>query len=213
MELIIIGLFALIPAFYAFSRGAYDVRYLFVIYPILIIISLFTIEFVSKKIERKNLLYLIIIFGIIITSFLVLNYKDDNEYQREVYQIALETKGLFTTINGHHPEDAYYRIIALNDVEKWKSSFVSIDTHMNILEMNNEEGLEYYIKENRSNGLTHLRIDDSQNRPYFFNDILENEHEFSYLKKIYDSSEKKYGYDVKIFEINYKEFDKIYPME
>ena len=77
--------------------------------------------------------------------------------------------------------------------------------------MDNEKDLEYYIKENRSNGLTHLRIDDSQNRPYFFNDILENEHEFSYLKKIYDSSEKKYRYDVKIFEINYKKFDRIYP--
>jgi len=213
IELIIIGLFALIPAFYAFSRGAYDVRYLFVIYPVLIIISLFAIEFVSKKIERKNLFYLIIIIGIIITSFVFLSYKDDNEHQREAYQIALETKDLFTTINGHHPEDAYYRITILNDVEKFPSSFESIDTHMNILEMNNEKGLEYYIKENRSNGLTHLRIDNSQNRPYFFNDILENEHEFSYLKKIYDSSEKKYRYDVKIFEINYKEFDKIYPIE
>ena len=86
-----------------------------------------------------------------------------------------------------------------------------MDTKVNILKIDNEKDLEYYIKENRSNGLTHLRIDDSPNRPYFFNDILENENNFSYLKKIYDSSEKKYAYNVKFFEINYKEFDRNYP--
>ena len=46
---------------------------------------------------------------------------------------------------------------------------------------------------------------------FAFANLIENENNFSYLKKIYDSSEKKYVYNVKFFEINYKEFDRNYP--
>ena len=40
--------------------------------------------------------------------------------------------------------------------------------------------------------------------------IYENEHKYSYLKKIFDSNNEKFNLiKVKIFEIDYKEFDKL----
>ena len=42
-----------------------------------------------------------------------------------------------------------------------------------------------------------------------FNYIFFNENEFPYLEKVYDSKEKGYDYHVKLFKINYKEFENV----
>ena len=67
------------------------------------------------------------------------------------------------------------------------------------------------ILNERSNGLTHIVADNSQNvknqRPEFLVNIYENEYKYGFLKKIYDSKDDEFTYHLKIFEINYELFD------
>ena len=79
----------LIPAFYAYARGIEETRYLYIIFPILCIISSLSIEKISKKIKKENIIIIIIIFGIIISSLIFLDYKNiDYQYEKESYLIA-----------------------------------------------------------------------------------------------------------------------------
>ena len=55
-----------IPAFYAYSRGIQETRYLYVLYPFLSILAIFTIKFLQKKIG--NIAIPIIISLVILSS-------------------------------------------------------------------------------------------------------------------------------------------------
>ena len=73
-----------------------------------------------------------------------------------------------------------------------------------------------WLKKKQKVGVYKIRgdvrvIDDNPTRPEFIKNILENEEKFSYLQKIYDSKEKNYEYDYRIFQIDYDEFDRITP--
>ena len=48
-SLLLIGIISLLPALYAYSRGILDTRYLLIIYPILIIFSLYAINWIGEK--------------------------------------------------------------------------------------------------------------------------------------------------------------------
>jgi len=56
-------------------------------------------------------------------------------------------------------------------------------------------------------GISHLVIDDNQNRPEFIRDVFKNEDNYPYLKKIFDSADFNFSYSVKIFEIDFEKFD------
>ena len=58
-------------------------------------------------------------------------------------------------------------------------------------------------------GLTHIVADEIPNRPEFLKDVFYNEEKFSYLTKIYDSSEHGYEYHLKIFRIDYEKFESV----
>ena len=41
----------------------------------------------------------------------------------------------------------------------------------------------------------------------FFNQVFNNESDYPYLEKVFDSDEKEFKYHVKIFKINYEKFE------
>ena len=86
----------------------------------------------------------------------------------------------------------------------WKSDVFNIYT----ISTKNFNSIEDYISKYEENGLSHIIV-DNKNRQGFLLDIFENEKEYSFLKKIYDSKNDEYTYHVKVFKIDYEIFDAI----
>ena len=75
-----------IPALYAYSRGIQETRYLYLLYPIFCIISIFAIKFLQEKVKK---IVIVIVIVIIISSTIFLIIKDtDYEHEREAFEIA-----------------------------------------------------------------------------------------------------------------------------
>ena len=64
------------------------------------------------------------------------------------------------------------------------------------------------IEQYRDDGLEYIITDNAETRPQFIKEIFSDEGRFPYLKKIFDSNEYGYSYDVKLFFIDYEEYDK-----
>ena len=80
----------LIPAFYAYSRGFPEIKYLYVLYPIFCVLACFTFKIFFEKFHRKNLICCIIIGGIILSSVIFVDWKSqDNEHHREAFRSRL----------------------------------------------------------------------------------------------------------------------------
>ena len=71
----------------------------------------------------------------------------------------------------------------------------------------NYTSLSAFIDFGKNEGLTHIVVDNNENRPQFLKDVYKNEEKFPYLTKIYDSSEEGYDYHLKIFKIDYEKFE------
>ena len=59
------------------------------------------------------------------------------------------------------------------------------------------------------NAVTHIVTDENSNRAEFLKDVFKNEEKYSYLTKVYDSSEHGYEYHLKIFRIDYEKLEPI----
>ena len=75
--------------------------------------------------------------------------------------------------------------------------------------LNRHPALSEFISFDKNDGLTHVVVDNNPNRPEFLKDVFYNEEKFSYLTKIYDSSEQGYNYHLKIFRIDYEKFESV----
>ena len=72
-----------------------------------------------------------------------------------------------------------------------------------VLVNSNSKQLEYFDF-GRSQGMKHLVLDGSNLKNSKLSHIFENENQYSFLKKIYDSKEQNYSYHVKAYEIDYE---------
>ena len=206
-SLLIIGIISLIPAFYAYSRGILDTRYLLIIYPIFIIFSLYAINWVGEKIHRRNLILVIIFVGISISSVAFLDIKMDNKHEIEAFQIALKNTPQLSVINSYEPESVYYKVTVINEIAEFPVLRDNVNRKILLLSTNNVNTIEDFLITNEEKGLKHIVIDNISERPKFLNEIFSNEENFPYLKKIYDSSKNGYQYHLKIFEIDYNQFN------
>ena len=59
----------------------------------------------------------------------------------------------------------------------------------------------------KKNGITHMMVDEKENRVDFLKSIYKNEDEFPFLEKIYDSHENNFRYHVKIYFIDFNQYD------
>lgn len=218
---IIIGVISFsIPAFWAYSLPLQDSRYLFFIYPFLILISLFTLEKISNK-KYSNLVLSLIIIGIIVSSLIFLEIKINNEHEREAYLIAKNNFSNIKVINSFTPESKFLEVVIYP--EKWEDFKLLFkqEREKNISIRDSLQKIEFVdaqkftsiseLIEHSSPKLTHIIIDNTFGKNDFLYEIYENEEKFFFLKKIYDSKENEYSYKLKIFEIDYEKFSKLYP--
>ena len=202
-----------IPIFYAYSVSIMDTRYLYVLYPMLAVISIFAVERVIQKNNYKNIILIILISGILITSISFLEYKKiDAEHEKEAFEIAKYVVAHTTAVNFYSPESQYIKVAEV--FRDWPSIPIhTSDGHFDIkmprVNANEYDNLNEFISNSENIVLSHLVIDNDSNMPNFLIDVFENEKKYPYLIKEYDSKEdSNLNYHVKIFEINYEEFDK-----
>lgn len=194
-----------------------DIRNIFWLYPLFAILSVFTIKRMGENISLRHLVLISTIGGIILLSwfYLFVNEKDF-EHETEALGIANYLAENTKVINHYLPESGYLAIKPLEEVEKFPILHTSISpTIPRVLEIHRSNqsifsSLEEFIIESRDEGLTHIVIDENPNRPDYLKELFHNEKKYTYLEKVFDSRENDYDYHVKVFKINYKEFDSQY---
>ena len=205
--LILVGISALIPTIYGYSFAS-DSRYLFPIYPVFCIMSVYSIKYLLQKTTKPKCITVLIFSIIIISSVLYLNWKDiDKVHELEAYNLALEISNRASMVNAFSPESSYLNVVGLTKIEKFPtSSNEYMKKRTEYYWYNKTDSIMDVIKIGKENGSTHLVIDDNQNRPQFVKDILINENNFPYLIKEFDSIEHGYKYQLKIYKIDYEKF-------
>ena len=192
-----------IPAFYAYSRGIQETRYLYVLYPLLTILSVFTIKFLHDRTNRK--IIFIIIAGMILSSIGFIEYKKvDYEHEREAFEIAKHVSRITNVINEYYPESKYVRVTGMTDNFPVLSDAVSFGP---TVLPTNYNTLEEFISEGRKENLDHIVVDDLSHRAKFLNYVFNDDIEYPYLIKVFDSHDFGYKYHVKIYKIDFKKFD------
>ena len=198
-----------IPIFYAYIVQAQDTRYLYVLYPIFCVLSLFAVQKYISKINRKNIIIVIIILGVLSSSIIFYEFKKiDYEKERELYQIGKIASTIISATNGHsngHPTESRYISVA-QIPDQWPFVFHDDMYTIKRISIGNAENLEDYIINSR-NELTHIIVDNNPDLPKFLQDVNTKEQEYEYLKKIFDSKNEGFNHQIKIFEIDYEKFD------
>jgi len=208
--IIIIGLFLLIPAFYAYSRDFQEVKYLYVLYPIFSLISLYLIEFIVKKTKKPRTIGIIIIIGLIAASVLFSSYQlPDYEYEKESLEISYyiydNTKG----VNNYYPETKYLNFVkydATDNFPRLSSDFISPNIII-IDESSSIDSIIKYVKFTQEKNLTHIVTDGYNAQPKILNDLFFNEDDYPYLEKEFDSMDHGFTYHIKIFRVNFQIID------
>ena len=194
-----------IPILYAYLRQAQDTRYLYALFPIFSLISLYSVKSYLEKFKRKDLIIFLMIAGILTSSVIFYEYKKiDYEKERELNEFAKSIPIVIGGLN-YHPTVTQY--IGPSEVkEEWPFVFYDETRKIETVQTNNYNNLSDFISNNK-NKLTHLIIDDNSNLPDFLNEIYHNEEKFKYLNKIYDSKSMNYNFEIKIFEIDFEKFN------
>ena len=200
-------IFLSLPALYAYAVPAFDTRFLFFLYPMFCVISIFTIQKFIGRFKKQNLGLIFIIVGILFASNVFLDFKKiDYEHEKESFIISKKVLDSTKGINEYYHESGY--IGSAEVIKKWPNIPVS-DKFGNpapeVLRVDPTgfDSLSDFIKFSKQSELTHLVIDGKENRPTFLNDVFYNENNYEFLEKEYDSLDFGLNYHVKIFKINY----------
>jgi len=218
-------IFMLVPIIYASSRGIAEPRYLLTLFPIFSLISVYTVKEITRKFNRIKSISIMIVVAILLSSIVYLDYnKIDYEHEREAYEIALEVSRITSIINEYEPESHYIHNQITTASNSQTFPVLSSLIEPKIILVSGVSGsawpcpssicpkinsLTDFLIYGRDNGLEHLAVDNSQERPQFIKNVFLHEEEYLFLNKIYDSKERGYDYHVKIFKIDYEKFESI----
>ena len=232
--IIIFSLILLIPAFYAYSRGFQEVKYLFILYPFLCICIGYTFGEIEKKINKQNLFFIVFLIGIVCSSFFFTNLMMlDFEQQKELYDITEELNEKISTVNRDLRWVSYFVWvnddlnknfpILSKDLAKNTSTDLIVIGKKSLHDFNN---FEDYLQYGKTQGMEYLVLDGHNLHNQMLIHVFENEEEYPFLKKIFEkeikptflkefknfifgSIEYDYPFHVKAFKIDYNEFENI----
>ncbi len=194
-----------LPALYAYSIPSSDTRYLFFLYPMLCLLAIYPVKKLCNKFKNHNLVLILIISGILLSSAVFLDYKkSDYQHDNDAFSISKYVVKNAKGVNDYYPESSY--LSAAQMPQTWPHLKSEILFNISVIPTDGFNSLENYI--HSSKGLTHIVVDGGKNRPTFLNEVFYHEEKYPYLKKVFDSQESGYSYHVKIYEINYDVFDK-----
>ena len=205
--LCVVGIIMLIPAMYAYGRNIQETRYLYIIFPLLCIISGYSTIFL-EKIPRKNTVFALILVGIIFASIGFLEYKKtDYKDEEERYVITMQVINIAKGVNDYQGN----KYVKVATIEKNWPSLPELDNRnrttyeLKKIPSGDFNTLEKYIKSSKDLGLTHLVI-ESKNKLTFLDDVFYNDSKYPYLIKQYDSDDQGFKTQIRIYKINYNYF-------
>ena len=155
-------LIMLIPAFYGYSREAQDTKYLYVLYPIFCVLACFTFKKFFEMSEKKNLIFYLIVIGIVLSSAIFAEWKSmDNEHYQESFKILTQISDRNITINSdfgkYGGEFTYFHWTPLQNIDEFpvlfkdkpkskiKDAFSQSRFLQAVAENENIEGLEIFL--------------------------------------------------------------------
>jgi len=203
-----------LPIIYITSRDIADPRYFLPLFPIFSIISVYTVREITRKFDKTKLIPTLFVIIIITASIIYLDYnKIDYEHELDAYHIGLEVSKRTSVINDYYPEVKYVHhkidvsanlgsFPILSSEIKQKVKLVGGESVCKTTDLSCFDSLNEFIDYGKNEGLTHIVADENENRPQFLKDVFHNEEKYSYLIKVYDSSEQGYDYHLKIFRID-----------
>ena len=110
------------------------------------------------------------------------------------------------TINGYGPEIYYLEVMYLED-KKFPILSSEINFEKKVVYPQGET-INEIIQDAKDKGLSYLAVTSaSQNDNQILSKIYHEEHNYPYLQKIYDSKDYGFKFNIKIFEMNYDEFE------
>jgi hypothetical protein len=209
--IIISSFILIIPGFYAYTfpaNPALDTRYLYTLFPIFSVLAVLSINRVIGKINKSNIIIGIIILLIIMSSLLFYDYKKiDYDHEKESFEIMKDVSLKVKGVNNLPTESRY--LSTIQTINQWPTPYSEIEFSIEIIPYQNEDNLQDWISKSKDKGLTHILIDDDKQRPDFLKKVFFEEEEYTYLKKIYDSKNQGFNYQLKVFEINYELFESL----
>ena len=208
--LIIIPIILAIPIIYSTSIAP-DTRYIFALFPIFCVISIFGIKWLRKNFHNEKLFLGLVVASIIVSSMIFLDLKKlDYENDEEAFSIA---KDIIVNVKGVNKGSLVVEYLKPAEIaNRWPISSTTEELRNSFeikrLSINEYTSLEDFVTSGKEKGLTHLILDENQNIPDYLMDVFYNEDEYSYLKNVYDSRNAGYQYHVKLYVINYDEIKK-----
>ena len=209
--LLVIGVSMMLVALYAFSRDIQDPRYLLILTPIVSVISVFTIDKILDCIKKQKEVAITICIIFVVSSWGYLELtKTDLEYEQGAFEVARVVYEKTDIINGYHPEDKYLRPIIAEFSDEFPKEKSLLPKPIKLINIEKIPSTTKLIESYRNDGLEYIITDDVGTRPEFIKEIFSNESEFSYLEKVFDSKDYGHNYNVKLFLIDYEEYDRIF---
>ena len=130
--------------------------------------------------------------------------KTDYENEREVYQIIKYVIENTDGVNAISPESRYFKTAEIE--HKWPnisnlevSDSGHVSREINRIFAEDFKTLNELLIESKKIGITHLIVDGKDSRPDFLNSIYQNDENYPFLERIYDSTEHGLEYHVKIY--------------
>ena len=197
-----------------------DLRLMLILYPLFAILSLYTIQHLTQKLELRKIFLVLIVSACLVLSIYFLYSNNNSEYEKEAIVFASYMVDNVKVSNNFYPESGFV-------YGAWVSSNLEFPSLSYSVKYNGPELLDYvensydylekeaksveeYIILSKEQELSHLVVDGSDKRAAYFNDLFYNEEKYPYLVKEFDSVEHGYKqYQVKVFKINYNDFEKI----
>jgi hypothetical protein len=209
--IIVSAFIMMIPGFYAYTfptNPALDTRYLYTLFPIFSVLAVLSINRIIGKLNKSNIIIGIIILLIIMSSLLFYDYKKINyDHEKESFEIMKEVSLKVKGVNNLPTESRY--LSTIQTINQWPTSYSGIEFNIEIISYEKEDNLQDWISKSKDKGLTHILIDDYEQRPNFLKEVFFEEEKYTYLKKIYDSRNQGFDYQLKVFEINYELFESL----
>jgi len=207
--LLIIGFSLLIPAVYSYALAS-DSRFLFPLYPLFSIAAIYTIKKIFERFNREKILSVIIISSLIVISAYYLDLKNiDVEYELEAYNmaqlIAERTNGIYL----FGQESGYLSLVKLNQIDEFPVNSDKYHPAGPIQIRASFNDIDGYIEHAKSAGVTHLVLDGGDRSAKLFNDVFYEREKYPFLTEEFNSKDYGYNYLVKIYRIDFKEFDKL----
>ena len=211
--IILISIVMLLPALYAYGRNIQDPRFIFIILPALCLLAIPILQIVKEKFNHDRLFLVCFFILILLCSFFIMEIQKNNyQHEREIYEIIKIAASKANGINFLQPESRYFKsaefeIIWPNIPKTDQSNPNHISRDIKRIFADNYDTLEDFMLAAKKNGITHMMVDEKENRVDFLKSIYKNEDEFPFLEKIYDSHENNFRYHVKIYFIDFNQYD------